>query len=127
MATSYNEQQNAHFTATPAGEENRDQVAELMLMIAGYLPVTVAQYPSLAFRDHEPVASFCVQHSALHFSKTAGQLAAIAEAIDHGHAMEVTSIRKIAINSIINSFKLANEIGLTSDELIKGIHDKFNQ
>lgn len=128
MATSYDAQRNVHSAASfQPSESARDQIEELMAMISGYLPVTVDQYPSLGFRDHEPVANFCVQHSALHFSKTAGQLAAIAEAIDHGQALEETSVRKIAINSVINSFKLATEIGLSSDELLRGIHEKFNR
>ena len=104
-----------------------DQIEQLMRMIVEFLPVTSAQYPSLDTNGHEPIANFCVRHSALHFSKTAGQLAAIAEALDHGVNLQEANVRKIAVNSVINSFKLASEVGLSPTELVHEINLKFGQ
>ncbi|ATW04431.1 hypothetical protein CHN51_13480 [Sphingorhabdus sp. YGSMI21] len=109
------------------GNSEKQQLDELIELVSKLLPVTSVQYPKLDNEDGEPVANFCVRHSALHFTKTAGQLAAIAEAMDHGAVMNQSDLTKVAVNSLINSCKLASEIGISSSDLIQGINQKFGR
>jgi hypothetical protein len=91
-------------------------VADLLLIIAEGLPVDSDHYPELPSEGSD-VDRFCIRHSALHFAKTAGQLAAVAEATDHGGTLDRSRIAQIAAASLVNSLKLANEIGLSASEM----------
>jgi len=91
-------------------------LSDLLSIVAEGLPVDADHYPDLA--DASVNADrFCIRHSALHFAKTAGQLAAVAENYDHGGHVDRDRIAVIAASSLINSLKLANEIGLSAVEM----------
>ena len=100
-------------------------VDALMRLVLRSLPVNPVSYPSTAPMDTLQIQQFCVRHSALHFSKTAGQLAAIAEAADHGAELKTDSLKKIAVNSVVNALKLADEIGLSAQEIADHIKSKY--
>lgn len=108
--------------AAEPGDVNVDALMELVLRS---LPVDSVRYPTIAPMDEIQIQRFCVKHSALHFSKTAGQLAAIAEAIDHGAELKTDSLRKIAVNSLVNAFKLADEAGLSAKDIAHEIRQKY--
>ena len=100
-------------------------VDALMALVLKALPVDATRYPATSPMNALEIQLFCVKHSALHFSKTAGQLAAIAEAIDHGAELKTESLRKIAVSSLVNALKLADEVGLTSKDLVEEISQKY--
>jgi hypothetical protein len=99
-----------------------ERIDELRSYIVAALPVDRVQYPSLPDED---VVAFCVKHSALHFSKTSGQLAALAESIDHGRAPDLFEATKIVANSLVNAFKLAEELSISTESIVAFVHDKY--
>lgn len=106
----------------------KDASATLDLLIdyvANLLPVTAEQYPSIASLDEGAKLEFCLRHSALHFSKTAGRLAAFVEDADHGKFAEIDALQAIVAASLVNSLKLADEIGLTGPDILEQIREKF--
>lgn len=100
-------------------------VGLLMGLVAEALPVDPGAYPTLGGMSEPEVRNFCVRHSALHFSKTAGQLAALAEALDHGSELRLEKLQKIAVNSVVNALKLADEAGLSANDIASEIRSKY--
>lgn len=100
---------------------------ELMDMINELLPVNEITYPELANCERSEAVAFCLRHSALHFSKTAGRLAAFVENADHGKYSEIEALEAIVAASLVNSLKLADEIGISGVEIISQIQEKFGE
>lgn len=99
-----------------------ERIDELRSYITAVLPVNSDHYPSLPGQD---VVSFCVKHSALHFSKTSGQLAALAEALDHGLSPDMSEATKIVANSLVNALKLAEELSIPTESIIAFLYNKY--
>ena len=99
----------------------------LIDMISDFLPVDEHTYPELAERDRAESISFCLRHSALHFSKTAGKLAAFVENADHGNFSQIEALEAIVAASLVNSLKLADEIGISGPEIMLQIEQKFGR
>lgn len=99
----------------------------LIDMISDLLPVDEKTYPELAERDRAEAIAFCLRHSALHFSKTAGRLAAFVESADHGNFSEIEALEAIVAASLVNSLKLADEIGISGPEIMLQIEQKFGR
>jgi len=100
---------------------------ELIDLVADLLPVNEHVYPELASRNPADAVSFCLRHSALHFSKTAGKLAAFVEDADHGKYAEIQTLQAIVAASLVNSLKLADEIGISGPDIIEQIRLKFDR
>jgi hypothetical protein len=80
-----------------------------------------ARYPELAGMSEVDRLNFIIKHQVLHLSKTTGKLATLAEAYDHsreglGEASE--ELRNLATKLFINSLKLAEEVGMSADDLL---------
>ena len=101
-----------------------DRLNELRSLVAAALPVTANHYPSLGGPDELVV--FCVRHSALHFSKTSGQLAAMAERLDHGGSPDISEATRIVANSLINALKLAEELSIPTDQIMTCLDLKYD-
>ena len=79
------------------------------------------RYPALAGMNAEERRNFLVKHSLLHITKTAGKLAAICENFDHEskNAPEDEENLKIGVIKLfVNALKLAEEVGLTAEDLL---------
>lgn len=109
---------------------NRERASEtldqLIDLISDLLPVNEHVYPELGSRNADEAVSFCLRHSALHFSKTAGKLAAFVEDADHGKYAEIQTLQAIVAASLVNSLKLADEIGISGPDIIEQIRLKFD-
>ena len=106
-----------------SGVTAAERIDELRSFVIDALPVTRAHYPSLS--DDSDVVAFCVKHSALHFSKTSGQLAALAEKLDHGLYPDLSEATKIVANSLVNTLKLAEELSISTESIIAFLYDKY--
>lgn len=102
-----------------------DTLDDLIDLISDLLPVNKDVYPELATRDQAEAISFCLRHSALHFSKTAGKLAAFVEDADHGKYAKIQTLQAIVAASLVNSLKLADEIGISGPDIVEQIKLKF--
>lgn len=100
---------------------------QLIDAVSDLLPVNRSQYPDMPEQPGGNAVQFCLRHSALHFSKTAGRLAAFVESADHGSFQEIEKLEGIVAASLINSFKLADEIGLSGSRLVESIRLRFDQ
>ena len=100
-----------------------DHIDELRSFVNHALPVNEARYPSLS--GHDDVVAFCVRHSALHFSKTSGQLAALVERLDHGAVLDRDEATKIVANSLVNTLKLAEELSIPTANILKFLNEKY--
>ena len=114
-----------HTISTVDTERASETLDSLIDLIADLLPVDEKTYPELANRDQAESITFCLRHSALHFSKTAGRLAAFVEDADHGRYDRIQTLQTIVAASLVNSLKLADEIGLSGPEIIQVIQSKF--
>lgn len=114
-----------HTISTVDTDKASETLDSLIDLIADLLPVDEKTYPELADRDQAEAITFCLRHSALHFSKTAGRLAAFVEDADHGKYDRIQTLQTIVAASLVNSLKLADEIGLSGPEIIHVIQSKF--
>lgn len=80
---------------------------------------TPERYPELAGATPEEYLRFVIRHSALHFAKTAGKVAAVSEDIDHGGELDKESLKINVAKSLINTLYLAGQIGMDEAELTK--------
>ncbi len=97
----------------------------LMELVSELLPVNRSAYPELPVANLSDTVTFCLRHSALHFTKTAGHLAAFVEDADHGRYAKFQTLEGIVAASLVNSLKLADEIGLTGSDIIEAVKLKF--
>lgn len=94
---------------------------ELMARIANVWQCDPSRYPELAGMSEEQRRNFLVKHSILHITKTNGKLAALCEDYDHNQKMSVEdeeNLRVAATKMFVNAVKLAEESGLTAEELL---------
>ena len=100
---------------------------QLIDLISEVLPVDAKRYPALDSSTAEETIEFCLRHSALHFSKIAGRLAAWVESADHGRYADFQILESIVAGSLVNSLKLADEIGLSGSDILEQIRERFDQ
>ena len=101
-----------------------DSITDLRFFVSQSIPVSENHYPNLM--QDSSVTAFCVRHSALHFSKTSGQLAALAEMMDHGHQADIHAATKIVANSLVNALKLAEELNISTDKILEYLVGKYS-
>ncbi len=99
---------------------------ELIDLVSDLFPVDEAHYPALRYQPSGPDVEFCLRHSALHFSKTAGRLAAWVEDADHGKFAKIEALESIVAAGLINSLKLADEIGVSGTEILSRIKQRYS-
>lgn len=99
----------------------------LMDLVSDLLPVTEKQYPQLRRYEREDEVEFCLRHSALHFMKTAGLLASWVEDADHGKYGKIDTLENIVAASLVNSLKLADEIGIDGTVILSRIQSRLRK
>lgn len=85
---------------------------------AAALPYTEVHYPALGRATRDEQIAFAVRHSALHLAKTAGELAALSEANDHGRSIDTARLRRIALKAVINAMRLSVTAGLRPQDIM---------
>lgn len=107
-----------------AGSRANDRLVELIELISEHYVFTNEHYPELPL-DAERRLHFALRHSAMHFAKTAGQLAAVCEAFDHGEETDIEALRTLTPKALINTLKLAELIALSEQELIEAATRRY--
>lgn len=82
---------------------------------------TPEQYPALKEATPEARKAFAVSHSMYHMAKSVGKLASECEAADHGSEMDEVALRRATVKMLINVLKLAEELGMDADDLIREV------
>lgn len=95
----------------------------LMDNIASVWACDPTRYPALEGMDADQRRNFLVKHSLLHVAKTSGKIAAVCEDFDHNNKKEDDSfdigLQVGAVKLFINSLKLAQEAGLSAEDLFR--------
>jgi hypothetical protein len=98
---------------------------ELIAFIAERFRFEAPAYPSLAGKTAEECLVFGIQHNALHVAKTAGKIASVMESVDHGGSLDAEELRKHVSRSLINTLRLAELVGLTGEEMVRAVEEKY--
>lgn len=80
------------------------------------------RYPALKGMNDDQKRNFLVKHSLLHVNKTVGKIAAVCENFDHANEKQddhATAQQIGAIKLFVNALKLAQEAGLSADDLLE--------
>lgn len=110
----------------PIDDEQAGETLDvLMELVSDLLPVDRKTYPEVPVVNLSETVTFCLRHSALHFAKTAGRLASFVEDADHGKFAKFQTLEAIVAASLVNSLKLADEIGLSGADIIDAVRIKF--
>ncbi len=94
---------------------------ELMEFIGARYIFSAEHYPSLSGRSAEETRAFAINHIHLHISKSLGRIATESERHDHGGSFDDTVIKEATVKILINTLKLAQELGMTADELCETV------
>jgi hypothetical protein len=82
---------------------NETTIAELTHFIAERYTFTPEKYPELARIDDASKRAFAIRHLGIHFAKTAGKIAAVSEAADHGSPLDEESLRTDIAKSLLTT------------------------
>lgn len=96
-------------------------LASLMEHIANTWVCDESRYKGLATLDAAQRKIFLVKHSLLHIGKTTGKIASVCESFDHDgvDSSENGALLTVgALKMFANALKLAEEVGLTADDLL---------
>ena len=98
-----------------------DNLQLLMDHIATVWKCDAERYPALGVMNGGQRRNFLVKHSLLHIGRTTGKIAAVCEDFDHNNKSEPseeTNLQVATIKLFINVLKLAEEIGLSAEDLL---------
>lgn len=82
-------------------------------------------YPSLVGASEEARLQFALKHSALHFAKGTGKIAAIGERADHGKEFVVDDMKAELARMLITTLWTADKIGMTQQDFVAAIEEKY--
>lgn len=101
------------------------QIDQLIKFIAVHLVFDEKHYPSLKDATDEQKIIFALNHSALHFAKTAGKIATVAESVDHGAAIDKEELRANVSKAFINTLRFAELVGMSESDIVQAIEKKY--
>lgn len=101
-------------------------IDQLIRLIAKHFRFDEKTYPELKGVSEEQRHAFAVKHSALHFAKTAGKIAAVSEDADHGGAIDTANLKINTTKALISILRLAELLDMSEKDLIKAIEEKYN-
>lgn len=101
-------------------------IDQLIQFIAKHFRFDEKTYPELKGASEQQRLAFAVKHSALHFAKTAGKIAAVSEDADHGGAIDAADLKINVMKALISILRLAELLDMSEKDLIKAIEEKYN-
>jgi hypothetical protein len=98
------------------------QLQDLIDLSAKVFPFNAEAYPEIGSYSEDEQTSFAVSHQALHFAKTTGKIAGLAEEIDHA-TTGLTETRRYLLKDqataqFINVLRLAETLGMGADDIM---------
>lgn len=95
-----------------------ESIDSLTQYIAKHFQFNEKEYPEIRGASDDEVLHFAIRHSALHFAKTAGKIAAFSEDIDHRNKIDTKAIKTDIAKSLINTLRLAELFKMSGAELV---------
>lgn len=102
------------------------ELDRLIKFITEHYHFDAQNFPELEGKSEKQVFAFAVQHSALHFAKTAGKVVAVTEDADHGKEIDVEELKANIPKALINTLRLAELVHMSEQEIIESIEQKYN-
>jgi hypothetical protein len=102
----------------------KEEINQLMEIIAKRFPFDENHYPELRGASEKERLLFAVRHSALHFAKISGKIAAVSEDMDHGKDMHTPDAKTYVTKTLIDVLRLAELLGMTEKDIIEAIEKK---
>lgn len=99
----------------------------LIKYIALHFEFSAKKYPELIGASEKDILRFAIRHSALHFSKTAGKVAASSEGVDHGGTLDTEELKSNVAKSLINTLRLAELLKMSATELTKLVRETLDK
>lgn len=103
------------------------EIDKLIKFIAKHFPFDEKTYPELKGADEKKHLIFAIRHSAMHFAKTAGKIAAVSEDADHGTEIKINELKENASKALVNTLRLAELLNMSETDLIHAIEEKFGE
>jgi hypothetical protein len=97
----------------------------LIAFIAKHFVFDEITYPELKEANDTQKLVFALRHSALHFSKTAGKIAAVSEDADHGDPLNIEALREQVSKALINTLRLAELVDMSEADIVRAIEKHF--
>ncbi|MEK7520221.1 MAG: hypothetical protein AAB581_03215 [Patescibacteria group bacterium] len=98
---------------------------KLIAFVTAHFPFDENVYPELKGADEKQRFLFAVRHSAIHFAKTAGKIAAVSEDADHGDDIDTEKLKENVPKALINTLRLAELLGMSEKDLTRAIEEKY--
>ncbi|MDB5260452.1 MAG: hypothetical protein JWN37_683 [Candidatus Nomurabacteria bacterium] len=98
---------------------------ELIQKISEKYKFQEASYPPVKSMSEEEIKAFAINHLSLHFSKTAGKIAAIIEDVNHGGTLKIENLKSDLNKSLGNTLRMAELIGMRGKDFLDYINDKY--
>lgn len=95
-------------------------IQALMDFVGQRYVFSAEHYPNIP-TDAKRNLAFAVTHSHLHMSKSLGRIATECERYDHGLEPDYELVKEATVKMLINTLKLAQELGMNADELTEAI------
>ena len=93
-------------------------LVSLMNFIGDRYTFTDAHYPELLESTETHKRAFAIRHSLLHMNKVTGVIATEVEGAEHGGEMDREKLKVAVTKMLINTIKLAEELGMSPAELV---------
>lgn len=100
-------------------------IDKLIVFIAEHFKFDEATYPELKGASSEKRLEFAIRHSALHFSKTTGKIAAVSEDADHGGSLDIEAVKENVSKALISVLRLAELVGMSETDIVDAIEMKY--
>lgn len=100
---------------------------ELMDLIGSKYIFNQENYPNMDDSVHETKMMFAIKHSSFHMQKSLGKIAEVCEEYDHRGARThktFNQTEEAVVKMFVNTLKLAEEIGMSADNLFESV-EKF--
>lgn len=102
-------------------------IDKLIAFIAENFVFDERTYPELKGKPESERLAFAINHSALHFAKTAGKIATVAEGMHHGEEQNLAELKVNVPKAIVNALRLAEVIGMTEKDIISAIEGVYKK
>lgn len=103
---------------------------DVMGIIAKKYVFKKENYPNMDDSSVETVRAFAINHSVLHMQKTLGKIADVCEVYDHTGKQSLDGLNTVGsatVKMFINTLKLAEEIGISAEQLIAEVDTFFEK
>ena len=102
------------------------ELQDLMDIVQKVFQCDEGIYWKLQYLPREKWDNEIISHSSRHLSKSAGKLAAICEAYEHGAPFNKEEAKDITLSALATILKNASMLGMTAQDLLDGVPKKID-